>query len=265
MSDTFKEVSHGVHVDAVKGAALMRKDMGKCVIERPRRGSSEPSLKARDFGKIVRTEDGLDYFGFTRIPVSQKAYKLYHSDAKQFTDVLGPIENYLRSSCGRLWDDVYSEIRKTLGHCGWAVEHIIRDHINVAVNTWRGVSGKVWVDDEHGVDQVGGYRSQFYVEPETGLLRESPSRNRRRPSRQPKEPSESVGLTDHTEYRLINRIWYFQDYRETEVRVFVKNREHDGVPVYRYQTLKTVVLKRQLSKKELRDAGLCSGHKAITA
>lgn len=242
----------------------MRKDMGKCVIERPRRGSSAPSAKVREFGKLVRTEDGVEYFGLHRIPASRKAYRILYSDAKDSTDVLGPIESYLRSSCGRHWNDVYSEIRKTLGHCGWAVEHIIRDHINVGVNTWRGVSGKIWVDDKSGVHEVGySYRMhEFYVEPETGILRAAPNRRSWHASRRPKEKTfaEAVVLTDHTEYRLIKGVWYFQDYREVEVRVFERNG-YGGRPIYNYETQKTVVFKRQLGKKELKTAGLVSGMK----
>ena len=83
----------------------MRPDMGKCVIERPRRGSRTAlSAKVRHYGKIVEYDDGPDYDGLTHLPVSrrQEGYNKKLGD-KDFTDVLGPLHRYLRSSCGRLW------------------------------------------------------------------------------------------------------------------------------------------------------------------
>ena len=51
----------------------MRPDMGKCVIERPRRGSRTAlSAKVRHYGKIVEYDDGPDYDGLTHLPVSRK-------------------------------------------------------------------------------------------------------------------------------------------------------------------------------------------------
>jgi len=149
--------------------------MGKCVIERPRRGSRTAlSAKARDYGKIVHYEDGPEYEGLTRLPVSRKQEgynkKLGETD---FTDVLGPLSNYLRSSCGRFWNDVYSEIARTLGRCGsWGVRHIISAHLDVAVHTYRGIDGNVWVCDKYGVNKIEDLYHDFYVEPETGILRE---------------------------------------------------------------------------------------------
>ncbi|MBI4474010.1 MAG: hypothetical protein HY646_15180, partial [Acidobacteria bacterium] len=67
--------------------------MGKCVIERPRRGSKTAlSAKARHYGKIIEYNDGPDYDGLTRLPVSRKqeGYNKKLGD-KDFTDVLGPL------------------------------------------------------------------------------------------------------------------------------------------------------------------------------
>jgi hypothetical protein len=150
----------------------MRPDMGKCVIERPRRGSRTAlSAKARHYGKIVEYDDDPDYDGLTRLPVSRKqeGYNKKLGD-KDFTDVLGPLHKYLRRSCGRPWNDVYSEIKQTLGNAGWGVQHIISAHLDVATHTYRGVDGNVWVADRHGVQKVGGLYYDFYVEPETGIL-----------------------------------------------------------------------------------------------
>jgi hypothetical protein len=152
----------------------MRSDMAKCVTERPRRGSSNPSAKARWYGKIVDTEDGLDYDGLTRLPVSRKQ-EGYHKKIgdKDFTDVLGPIQGYLLNSCGRPWDDVFSELSRNLGQGTWPVRHILTQHVDVKINTYRGIDGNVWYFDKYGPGPVSGSPNypEFYVEPETRALR----------------------------------------------------------------------------------------------
>src|SRR6185503_11976024 len=95
------------------------------------------------YGRIVRHADGLDYEGLTRLPVSSKQEGYFKKlGEKDFTDVLGPLHNYLRHSCGRPWNDVYSEI---------AHPRIRSAHLNVAIHTYRGNDGNVWVCDGHGV------------------------------------------------------------------------------------------------------------------
>jgi hypothetical protein len=59
-------------------------------------------VSQRHYGKIVEYDDGPGYDGLTRLPVSRKqeGYNKKLGD-KDFTDVLGPLHRYLRSSCGR--------------------------------------------------------------------------------------------------------------------------------------------------------------------
>lgn len=184
----------------------MRKDMGKCVLERPRRGSSARSYKVRHHGKIVMTEDGPEYFGAMKIKMHMGATPIRTwDDEKSFTDVIGPLRGYLRSSCGRPWNDVFSEISGVLGNAGYALGHIITDHVDVATHTWRGESGKVW-DDKDGTTCVseGSWRaSDFYVEPETGILRAT-KRTVREKKREPITALSAGGQ----DYRLIDGIWY---------------------------------------------------------
>ena len=241
----------------------MRPDMGKCVIERPRRGSRTAlSAKARDYGKIVQHEDGPEYEGLTRLPVSRKqeGYNKKLGE-KDFTDVLGPLHNYLRSSCGRLWDDIYSEIARTLGRCGsWGVRHIISAHLDVAIRTYRGVDGNVWVCDKYGVKKAEDLYHDFYVEPETGILREgAPYRKWRSIARErvaAKAPV-FVPIEDGREYRKIDGIWYFHEFSEVEVKtpIFLRGS------FYRWNSEKRVIskLKRQLGKKQLKQLGLRNG------
>jgi hypothetical protein len=152
----------------------MKAFFAKEITERPRRGSSNPSAKAVWYGKIVETEDGLDYDGLMRLPVSSKQ-EGYHKKIgdKHFTDVLGPIQGYLLNSCGRPWDDVFSELSKNLGQGTWPVRHILTQHVDVKTNTYRGIDGNVWYFDTYGPGPISGSVSYptFYVEPESRCLR----------------------------------------------------------------------------------------------
>jgi hypothetical protein len=232
----------------------MKPDMGKCVIERPRRGSRTAlSAKARRYGKIVHHEEGPEYEGLTRLPVSPKQ-EGYHKKlgSKDFADVLGPIHRFLRTSCGRRWNDVYSEIASTLGRSGsWGVRHIMTAHLNVAVHTYRGVDGNIWVCDQHGVHTVEGFYYDFYVEPETGILRAGlPHRKWRsiRRKQQKPKPPDFVAIEPGKEYRKMDGIWYLHEFVEVEVETPWKTEKH-----------RVSKSKRQLGKKQLKQLGLRNG------
>ena len=237
----------------------MRPDMGKCVIERPRRGSRMAlSAKARRYGKIVQHDDDPDYDGLSDLPVSRKRKGYYKKlGDKDFSDVLGPLHNYLRSSCGRQWDDVYSEIKQTLGKAGWGVQHIISAHLDVAIHTYRGVDGNVWISDKHGVHKVGGFHYDFYVEPETGILREDTHYRKWRAiarEREKARPLEVVPIEDGKEYRKVDGIWYRHEFVEVEVKtpVFLRGS------FFRMNSEIQIISKskRQLGKKQLKQSGL---------
>lgn len=241
----------------------MRPDMGKCVIERPRRGSRTAlSAKARHYGRIVRYDDGLEYEGLTRLPVSskQEGYLKKLGD-KDFTDVLGPLHNYLRQSCGRPWNDVYSEVARTLGRCGsWGVRHILSAHLDVAVHTYRGIDGNVWACDGHGVHKVGGLFNDYYVEPETGILREGAQYRKWRSIARVKEAAKApdfLPIDNGKEYRKIAGIWYFHEFLEVETKtpVFLRGA------FYGWDSKTQVIskVKRQLCKKQLKQLGLRNG------
>lgn len=215
----------------------MRNDMGRVVIERPRRGSSNPSLKARRVGKIYRDEEGYDYDGPGRVPNSNRMHAIYpRIGDKDFTDVLGPIEGYLRASIGRKWDDIYSEISHHLGSGAWPVQHIVRDHISVETNTYLGVDGKIYAENKYGnicVNESAGYRSDFYVHPITRKLcaaKRVTSIWRRPPSQW---ETDRVKINADRWYVLIKGLWFIGTYRKSGflgvVKVGRRQNEYGGV------------------------------------
>jgi hypothetical protein len=194
----------------------MRDDMGKCVIERPRRGSGNRSAKARWYGTIHEDETGeLDYDGFTRLPVSSKQ-EGYHKRIgdKDFTDVLGPIEGYLRASVGRRWDDVYSELSKGLGQSSWPLRHVLTQHVNVAVKTYLGTDGKIWHLNKRGPEIVDGrYGTEFYVHPKTKLLCWRQPKSWKRRAEPGQATTDRIEMPDGRWLVKIDGLWFVGTYR----------------------------------------------------
>lgn len=244
----------------------MRHDMGKVIIERPRRGSrTAESAKASDYGRFVHDDEGIDYDGFTHLPVSRKQEGYFKKlGDKDFSDVLGPLNNYLLTSCGRLWNDVYSEIARTIGRAaGWGVQHILTAHMPVAIHTYRGVDGNVY-ECKDGVHKVtGGWRRQddFYVEPETGRLREAKREPRRRFTRERKKPDDVIPIENGQEYRRLKGIWYYREF--VEVLVQSPRRGYRGVIRIDEETVLVSEFKRQLNRKQLRALGLKNGEAGV--
>lgn len=250
----------------------MKPHFGRQVIERARGGSSNPSAKARMYGKITLDDEGFDYEGFTKLSSSRrKNYGLFPKlGEKNLSDVLGPIYGYLRSKCGTPWDSVYSEIRRELGRSGSeGIRHIVDAHINVDTNCWRGVSGKVYSDGKYGPQEVGkSYRTgDFYVEPETGLLREAV---RSKSWRREDAEKRAAGFVRDSNWQWVRRpiivgngqlekidgIWYYVEYGEIERKVLVKVKSETGPDVYRFDKIRDILVKRQLGKKELQKFNL---------
>ncbi len=193
----------------------MRSDMGRVVIERPRRGSSHKSPKIRHFfGRI--NQDG-DYDGFTRLPSSR--YKIYGFAPKilekDFTDVLGPLRRYLQKNVGRPWDKIYGEAKKVLQSGGWGVQHVFDTHFLGEVNrdVFQDEKGNL-LSRWHGhIRPVTG----FYVHPKTGLLRYAPGV---RPKRQPqRRPTDLISRQDGRYYVRMRDLWFLARYEEFDAKV----------------------------------------------
>lgn len=229
----------------------MKKFFGQQIIEAPRHNSDADSAKARHYGRITQDDEGYDYDGFTRFPVSRKQ-EGYNKRLgyKSFTDKLGPLKQYLLSSCGRLWDDVYSEIAYNLGRFTKkeGIRHIISQHLDVATNTYRGVDGNVWVCGKYGVKKLSDSYDSFYVEPETGILRLAPPREPW-PGRKPNP--DIIQLPGSTRYERIKGVWYYIEY--VTVEKSVPGLGLFGKTIYQTITTDVIEFKRQLGKKELKE------------
>ena len=119
----------------------MRMDMAKVVTEAPRRGHGNPSKKwGRRLGK---DEYDLEDMGPSRAPIAP--HRQYGWNAKEFSDVLGPLRRYLRKQVGRPWDKIWSEITQTLDSRSLTGQHIF-EHIRweVEQEAWIGDDGRLY-------------------------------------------------------------------------------------------------------------------------
>jgi hypothetical protein len=141
----------------------MRNDMAKVVTERPRRGHGNPGKK---WGRRLRkNEYDAEDHGPSRAPIAR--HHQYGWNAKEFSDLLGPLRRYLRKQVGRPWDKVWSEITRNLDSRSLSGQHIF-DHIGweVEQHVWLSSGGSLYHNRWSGVLPVSG----LYVHPTTRLL-----------------------------------------------------------------------------------------------
>jgi hypothetical protein len=242
----------------------MRNDMAKVVTERPRRGHGNASKK---WGRQLRkNEYDAEDHGPTRAPIAR--HHQYGWNAKEFSDVLGPLRRYLRKQVGRPWDKVWSEIADTLDNRSLTGQHIF-DHIRweVEQHACVGADGGVYHNRWSGLVPVSG----LYLHPITRLVCYAPESRfafRRGPLLKAQATLRAFGIEASTaaairRYRLDGvRVWERRDcgwfihtYRhvpEQLVRVVTRSDGRE-VPIYsapRYERVAT----KQAGKKEIAQA-----------
>lgn len=235
----------------------MRPDMKKVVVERPRWGSR---ARNRKFGARLKYVPGHDYEEQPKKALGFESYE-HCGFSKDFTDVLGPLQRFLRKNVGRPWDKVYSEICAGLDRRKVTGLHIFT-HVNdfVEKNCYFSEDGK-----PHHLSW--GKESPvrwFYVHPRTGLLCEAPrtrpgARKRKRIAALAEETT-FLRLDDETGYRKHEGVWYRVKLRRISVRSW---RPQDAVPAYDIFLKKEVAFgfgehwaateKKQCNRGELKD------------
>ena len=157
----------------------MRKDMKKVITERARVANHQSWIPARALNKqrnVYRKAkffnleydwEVCDIFSGMRLPMRSR---LLGPKIKMFNENLNPLKRFLASRAGQHWDAVYSEImehldtKSTINHHVWM--HVKSD---VVRHTFKTADGRVW---EWGNEQMPcDHEGEFYVEPETGILR----------------------------------------------------------------------------------------------
>jgi hypothetical protein len=228
----------------------MRADMHKVVVERERHGST---LRNRKWGPrlaFVPEDDDDDQPKFA----SSGRGRQYGHNKKGFSDVLGPLEGFLRSNLGRPWDKVFSELRQGLDVRKVTGRHIF-DHLRWMVETgcWIGEDGKVQAPHE------GWWVGGFYVHPKTGLLcfRQKPSARERKKQRLMRQEIDEIRFDCTRSFKLIDGQWYSVVYETIEMGRYEPLREIWDAVQRRQVKLswgrnRVAVHKRQCNREEIK-------------
>lgn len=249
----------------------MRKDMGKVITERPRGGSRSRNKK---YGESIRWDGHDGNYDNQPKRVTSSARGQYGYDAREFTDVLGPVKGFIRKNVGRPWNKVYSEVCKVLDKRKVTHKHVI-DHMFQWVETspifcpdgyWRSPDNIYSRLNDDGQLEYYGMEPEFIVHPKTGLLvankpRESKgARIARWREREKQNQKDTVKIDESSCYRKINDIWYRCKIREAdkhEVELYkaihtAMHTDHQS-RVMTYGAKKYYIEdKKQLGKKELK-------------
>ena len=169
----------------------------------------------------------------------------YGYDCKEFSDLLGPLRQFLISRVGRKWDDVYSEIRERLNPNSTAQIHIL-SHVDdmVEPHVWIDESGQPHSKPHARWASLRG--GEMYVHPLTGMLCRLPEG--RAAWKRRKQADQDKKVIGDKELRRIDGIWYWV--AETSEMVLI----HDG-NTERY-VVQNRLAKRQVNRRDLRRHGL---------
>ena len=168
----------------------MREDMAKLLVERPRLGGGGKYRRGtlREWQRVSPDE----------WPKSERIKERWTRAPKMLNENLAPLWRFLRSRCGRPWDDVYGEICQRINRDS-AVQLHVWQHLMWAVARTP-IQVQKLLEDAHRFRS----RNDFYVEPQTGILREVRSRRGRWRAKGPANRLEADGR----HYRRIEGIWY---------------------------------------------------------
>ena len=149
----------------LKKEEVLRRDMSKVVTERPRHGHANPSKKTAL--RIHRSDSENEYEDLPK-RISSSRRRQYGWDAKEFSDLIGPLQRFLRSRIGKHWNTVYSELSQNLDKRSMAGQHIwTHVWIEVERDCHVGPDKKVYPSPKYGRNlPVSG----LYIHPKTGLL-----------------------------------------------------------------------------------------------
>jgi len=132
----------------------MRRDIKYVIVERPRKSHGSKTLRThRDL------EDA----------PSKVSMKGTYEDHKELSDFLSPIKRFLQKSCGRSWNNVYSEIRQNLNGNSTMQAHVLQHVKSYVAQNPQFIDGKPF--DIYGYEITTYKRwTRFYVD-EKGILR----------------------------------------------------------------------------------------------
>jgi hypothetical protein len=179
--------------------SVMRDDMGKVLVERPRvRAGFVQGKCGKGYLKYVArglaSDDGL--------PRSEGTKRRYPGHRqKHFNEHLGPLRKFVESNVGRPWDKVYAEICRHVDRGNVVQKHILTHLFQYVVVDVELIAGEPYRKPGQGWYRYGVLRgpNQWYVCPKSGLLKRAKvePKPQRRARWQPERKAEPpVGWVD---------------------------------------------------------------------
>ncbi len=180
----------------------MRSDMSKVIVERPRLSHPLKNGSAYPRGHLKnRWAPNLE--DAPRIESMGGTYA-----RKWLNENLQPLVRFLRSSVGRPWDEVHSEISAQIS-CKSAVQKHVLDHLRGYVVENVRIEGTTvkYIRYKEETLQSYGAHLRFYVHPNTRRLCLAPAAPRKRRVKDEADPDRRV-LSRDRELRRIHGVWY---------------------------------------------------------
>lgn len=169
---------------------IMRSDMYKVIIQRPRAGGGSKEAKGYWRGQQRIADD--------ESPHREGMKKKWSSNRKYQTDLLGPLRRFLRSRLGQHWNKIYSELCEHVDKRNIVQAHLL-DHV-----AWEVAKDVVIKDGEIVSFDWRTLWQEFYVCPKSGVLKSFKKKSRRKTSEKP-----SYYVVDaKRQYRCIDGLWY---------------------------------------------------------
>lgn len=222
----------------------MRSDFDKVLVERGRSGSTARSLKTgwSTFNYDPEFHDDHP----TKAPCSRN--RQFGYDAKQPSDLIGPLKRFLNSRVGQDWNEIQSEIHAAVDRRSVVGRHFHR-HVGFLVEEHAMLIGGKAFFKEHAYE-VGG----FYVHPHTNKLcyQERTARDRSVP-----DVGQDYEL-NFDGYRLFRTsgVWYRNEPKEVKEWLPTYTWDYQVTDDRRWRTVVKWIRVKQLNTKELREHGL---------
>jgi hypothetical protein len=231
--------------------------MSKKLVDTRRLGEGRNSKNMRYRREKIVLEEYEDEDGNLVVDISDRnistnktGIKDQGYDRKQFGENLNPLVRFIRSSVGKRWDNVYSEICEHTDSNGAVSGHIF-DHLwDLVIPAHRVFirNNKPWENTAYNGPQEISYSQrgvwgQFYVHPVSGILKEAPSNKENYWKKQRLQQAEDlakrlVQIDTNTwlSQDVETKLWYLivlakQEYREYIYRYFYKSE-----PTYETRT-----------------------------
>ncbi len=175
-------------------ASIMRWDMYKVIVERPRLGGQYPVRRCKAESRALQQPEQAPL----REPISRGR------GSKHLNENLAPLRRFLLRQVGRAWDRVHAEICANLRLTSAIQRHVL-EHLEEFVARDVVMDGRrpLRARDRRPV-LASKWRDVVYVEPRTGLLRRAPGRVRTTPP----PNRDRVELPDGHQLQRLGGVWY---------------------------------------------------------